>query len=134
MSAVLPPPPRPISGVRRTVGPARSRRFAELAAQHGDLLAVLAAVALGFLVRWRYIAVADFPLNDGGMFYVMTRELQRSHYLLPAFTSYNGAHIPFAYPPLGFYLAGLLSAGLHLSLLTVFRFLPLLVNLATIVA
>ncbi|MGI8552264.1 MAG: ArnT family glycosyltransferase [Dehalococcoidia bacterium] len=102
--------------------------------QHAGSLTLLAAVALGLLVRGRYTFAANFPLNDGVLFYLMTQELQRAHYALPAFTSYHSADIPLAYPPLAFYAAGLLADITRLDLLTVFRLLPLLVNLATIVA
>ncbi len=74
------------------------------------------------------------PLHDGGLFYLMTEELRRSHYLLPAFTAYNQAGIPFAYPPLGFYLAGLLADLAHWPLLDLFRLLPSVISLAAIPA
>ena len=96
--------------------------------------AALAAVVLGFLVRAFYIFTEDFPLNDGGLFYLMTQELQRANYRLPAFTGYNAADIPFAYPPLGFYLAGLIDDFTPLQLLDVFRLLPLLATSLTLVA
>lgn len=65
-----------------------------------------------------------FPLNDGGMFYDMTRELQANHYQLPAVTSYNGLDLPYAYPPLGFYLTALLSGLGRIPLLDLFFWLP----------
>ena len=97
-------------------------------------LAIAAAVVLGFSVRASYVLAADFPLNDGGLFYQMTRELQEAGYRLPAVTSYNDAGIPFSYPPAGFYVAGFLADLTPLNLLTVFRLLPLLVSTLTIVA
>ena len=68
--------------------------------------AVSLPVLAGLLVRAIPVLTADFPLNDGGLFYAMTRDLQHANFLLPATTSYNGLGIPFAYPPLGFYVAG----------------------------
>jgi hypothetical protein len=64
----------------------------------------------------------------------MVRDLQAAHYHLPAFTSYNGAGIPYAYSPLGFYLAGLLDDWTPLTLLHVFRWLPLTVTALIVVA
>ncbi len=55
---------------------------------------------------------STFPtakVNDGGFFFSMTRDLEASNFRIPAFTTYNGGHIPFAYPPLGFYLAAILD-------------------------
>ncbi|MBV6395521.1 MAG: hypothetical protein HFACDABA_01097 [Anaerolineales bacterium] len=65
-----------------------------------------------------------FPPNDGGMFYDMTRDLQASQYRLPAVASYNGLDLPYAYPPLGFYLAALLSDLGRIPLLDLFLWLP----------
>jgi len=75
-----------------------------------------------------------FPLNDGGMFYTMIRDLQANHYLLPQFTSYNFADIPFAYPPLGFYIAAIFSSLLPVSDLQTLLWLPALVNTLSILA
>ncbi len=94
--------------------------------------AVSIPVFAGLLVRAIPVLTANFPLNDGGLFYTMTRDLQHADFLLPATTSYNGLGIPFAYPPLAFYLAGLLSSIPGLGLLDLFRFLPLIISTLTI--
>ncbi|MHB8682907.1 MAG: hypothetical protein ACYC9X_01105 [Dehalococcoidia bacterium] len=93
-----------------------------------------AAIMIGFTVRAMFVLPASFPLNDGGMFYAMVRDVQASAYRLPAFTSYNGAHIPFAYPPLGFYLAAVVNDLTPLGLIGVLHFLPLVLSTLTIVA
>jgi hypothetical protein len=98
------------------------------------LVALALAVALGVAVRAYHVLSQDFPLNDGGLFFAMVRDLQAAHYHLPAFTSYNGAGIPYAYSPLGFYLAGLLDDWTPLTLLHVFRWLPLTVTALIVVA
>jgi hypothetical protein len=87
---------------------------------------------LGAVVRCFYVFNTSFPLNDGGMFYVMVRDLQANAYHLPQFTSYNGGNIPYAYPPLPFYLTAWLNQELGISLLALLRFLPLLFSIATI--
>jgi len=97
-------------------------------------IACVFATVLGIIVRARPVLLADFPLNDGGLFYLMTEELRHTQFRLPAFTSYNTAHIPFAYPPLGFYAAGMLSEVPSWTLLRVVQFLPLVVTCATLVA
>jgi hypothetical protein len=90
------------------------------------------AVFLGALVYGSYLASSGgFPLNDGGLFYAMARDIQRAHYALPRYTSYD-PQIPFAYPPLGLYAAAVVSGLLHVSALTVLWLLPALVTLATI--
>lgn len=92
------------------------------------------ATILGTLVRLTYVLADNFPLNDGGMFYAMTRDLIAAGGALPPTTSYNQAGIPFTYPPLGFYLAAALDVWFHLSLLDVLRFVPLVASALTIVA
>lgn len=94
----------------------------------------LGAMCIGGLVRFSFVVTESFPLNDGGLFYLMTQELQRAGYRLPAYTAYNEAGLPFAYPPLGFYLAGLLDAAGPWSLLHVFRWLPAALSILTIAA
>ncbi len=51
--------------------------------------ALVLAFALGAAVRLAPVLLADFPLNDGGMFFAMIRDLQQAGYRLPQFTSYN---------------------------------------------
>lgn len=54
-------------------------------------LAVLAtAMMLGIYLRFMLVARTDFPLNDGGLFYLMTRELMDAGFRLPAFTRTTG--------------------------------------------
>jgi Dolichyl-phosphate-mannose-protein mannosyltransferase len=97
------------------------------------VLVALAALIGGF-VRFAGPLSSDFPLNDGGLFHVMIQALQASHYLLPTDFQYNGILIPFAYPPLGFYISGLISDLLNQSLLNLMRWVPPLISLLTIPA
>jgi len=78
----------------------------------------------GLAVRAIPVALADFPVNDGGLFVAMTRAIEDAGWGLPAAVTWNGMDIPFSYPPLGFYVAGGLDA-LGADLLDVFRWLPL---------
>ncbi|MCX6072458.1 MAG: glycosyltransferase family 39 protein [Chloroflexi bacterium] len=93
---------------------------------------VLLAVELGSLVRLLPVALHEYPLNDGGMFYRMTQDLVSNGLRLPVMTSYNGGGIPFAYPPLGFYLAACLHLATEASLLEITRWLPALISIMTI--
>jgi len=89
---------------------------------YGTLIA--GVLLVGLLVRLSFILSSDFPLNDGGMFFQMVRDLQANHYALPPTTTYNAADIPFAYPPLGFYATALVDDTLPVSLVTAFRVVP----------
>jgi Dolichyl-phosphate-mannose-protein mannosyltransferase len=97
-----------------------------------EVLAGLAAATLvGLLVRALPVVRADFPLHDGGLLYAMAGDLRLNGFALPAFTTYNGGQIPFAYPPLALYLAAGLNA-LGLPLLTILQYLPLFLSVAGI--
>ena len=89
------------------------------------------AILFGGMVRFMPALVTQFPINDGGMFHDMARDLQANHYLLPATTSYNGLDLPYAYPPFGMYLISLLADVMRIPLLDLFLWLPpLLATLA----
>lgn len=89
---------------------------------------------IGLAVRLSAPLQATFPLNDGGLFYAMILDLQHAHFALPSFATYNAATIPFAYPPLAFYITGLLSDLLHVSVLDLVRILPAIISTLTIPA
>src|SRR5687768_5017216 len=87
-------------------------------------LLLLAALVFGTWLRLNPALMAGFPMNDGGMFYTMIQDLRVNHYLLPLHTTYNNLNIPFAYPPLPFYVAGFISDIFRISLLQVLLWLP----------
>ncbi len=95
-----------------------------------------AALALLFALSTRlpYFARSDFPINDGGLFVVMARDLLAAHFALPAFTTYNALAIPFAYPPFALYVVAGISGLTGLDAVALARWLPLLANLGTVVA
>src|SRR5512142_3029777 len=90
-----------------------------------DLIFIF-AVGLGTFIRFNPTLLAGFAINDGGMFAVMIDDLKTSHYLLPAFTSYNHMQIPFAYPPLGFYLGRIASDLMSWTAPQTLRWVPAL--------
>lgn len=96
-------------------------------------LLIFAALA-GLAIRLAPALAADFPLNDGGLFYAMTRDLRAASCVLPVFAHYNGAAIPFAYPPFGFYFTALLAGLFRAGLLDVMRWLPPLASALTVPA
>jgi len=96
--------------------------------------AMLLATILGLFVRGFYVFQSNFPLEDGGMFLTMVKDLQVAHFHLPSITSYNFSNIPYAYPPLPFYLTAALNSWLKIDLVSLLRFLPLIFSVATIPA
>ncbi|MDD2922651.1 MAG: hypothetical protein PHQ36_10240 [Anaerolineales bacterium] len=96
-----------------------------------DNIATLILFAAALFGAWFRIAPAwnaGFPINDGGMFYTMILNLRANHYAPPLFTTYNHLNIPFAYPPLGFYVGAALGDLLRVSPLEILRWLPGIIN------
>ncbi len=105
----------------------------QAAARYLYLPGLAGAIGLGLILRLYFVLRTDFPLNDGGLFYTMVQDIQRDGFLLPAYTSYNLDNIPFSYPPIAFYLAGISQLLTGASLVDIFRLLPALFSLLTIV-
>ncbi|MCX6069156.1 MAG: glycosyltransferase family 39 protein [Chloroflexi bacterium] len=87
---------------------------------------LLWAILFGGFVRFYPVMQAGFPINDGGLFYQMILDLLAHNFRLPAFASYNGGVLPFAYPPFPFYFSALLVKLFQLDPLQILRWLPAL--------
>lgn len=98
------------------------------------LAILLFAFCIGSAFKFSFILSSNFPLNDGGLFLTMIHDLQRNHFLIPPFATYNQGNIPFVYPPLALYLAGLIDKFTPLTAIDILRFLPLIFNILTGVA
>lgn len=102
--------------------------------RHLSVFLFFLSLLFGGWVRFWPLIQANFPIHDGGLFYVMMLALRENGWMVPDFVIYNGVQIPFAYPPLGFYIGNLLAALTGLSLLDVLRFYPALAATLTILA
>ncbi|HEX5071801.1 MAG TPA: hypothetical protein VFW03_01275 [Gemmatimonadaceae bacterium] len=97
-------------------------------------IATGAAALLAVFVRAFLVMSRNFPLNDGALFYLMAQEIGDHGFRLPVATAYNAANIPFAYSPLGFYLAAFLHVAGGVDLLGLFRALPLVFSCLCVLA
>lgn len=97
-----------------------------------EVIIIISAILLGGWIRLNYVLSADFPLNDGGLFYTMARDLIANNFKVPLFTTYNQANIPFAYPFLPVYCIAFLNQFFGVDLLDSLRFLPLIFNISVI--
>jgi len=89
---------------------------------------------IGLVIRLSTPLTSIMPVNDGGLFYAMIQDVRSSHYVLPFFTNYNQAGIPFAYPPLGFYVYALIADITRIPLLDLVRILPAFISALAIPA
>ncbi len=117
--------PQPTDQPEQTAGRQRWRRLLALAL-------ILVGVELGLFVRFYFVLTADFPVHDGGMFYAAVQDVLANGFALPRTLSYNGGQIPFAYPPLAFYLAAFLVRVTGWDPLSILHFLPGIFSGATI--
>lgn len=97
-------------------------------------LILFTALLFGLMIRLAAPMSANGPVNDGGLFFQMTRDLQANRFALPETTAYNNSDIPFVYPPLGFYLAGIIQSALKISLLDIFTYPPAILSTLAILA
>jgi hypothetical protein len=96
-------------------------------------LALAAILLAGTAGRFR-AAVGDFPVNDGGLFYVMVVELMRADFALPDSIPFNAYAVPIAYPPLAFYFTAAIAWVTGAPVDTLLRVIPPLMSAATILA
>jgi hypothetical protein len=92
------------------------------------------AILVGAFVRLIHPLNGMFPLNDGGLFFTMIQDLQNAAGVLPNITSYNQAQIPYAYPPLAFFLTRLIANLTNIPLMDLIRLLPPIFSCLTIAA
>lgn len=102
--------------------------------EQAGILIGIAAVIFGGWLRLLIPWLAGFPINDGGLFYVMVRAIQANGLRMPPFVHYNGLDIPFAYPPLGLYAGAAISSLLHVDVIQILQWLPAVVLICTLPA
>lgn len=102
--------------------------------KHNFLILLLIITFLGFVIRLFFFIGNNFPLHDGGFFYVMIQDLLSNKFILPDYSFYNHANIPFVYPPFGLYFVGLVEIVSGADRFQLFRIIPLLVSTLTIPA
>jgi hypothetical protein len=94
-----------------------------------DLVLLAAALAAGLAVRLHLLHATDFPINDGALFVAFIEAIVPVFPRLPDTVAFSGLSIPFAYPPLSFWLAaGAVRLGAQPVLLV--HQLPIVMNAA----
>jgi hypothetical protein len=122
---MLTSPPRPDPALRLHPGVWRSMP------RHVDTLLLAACSAAVVAIRLQLLQNTDFPLNDGALFLVFVEAVAATFPHLPATVDYNGAALPFAYPPLAFWLS---AAGVRAGIpaLAIVHVAPILMNVACV--
>ncbi len=113
----------------RPVEPPETRR------ETGILLACiwLFGALVRFLPLLQFPQAMELPLGMGGLYHLFAQEIARNGFALPTYIPYytrNG--LPFAYPPLAFYLQAALFSWLHLPTFILVNGLPPLLSALTV--
>ncbi|HEY6959992.1 MAG TPA: hypothetical protein VI814_14310 [Candidatus Limnocylindria bacterium] len=112
----------------------RSALATRVTALASSQLVTAATLVVALVLRGRRaLLLVDFPLNDGGMFYTAIQDIRAAGFALPAVLTYNGG-IPFAYPPLAFYLVAGLSDATGVSTIDLLRVLPPILSTLSVAA
>ena len=106
----------------------------ELSADDLGKLLLFAAVIFGAWFRLFPPHAAGFPINDGGLFFRMIEAIQSNGYRLPESVLYNGLAIPFAYPPLALYVAGVVTTIFQTTLFNTLLWFPAAILICVIPA
>lgn len=99
----------------------------EPGSERGGTALLLGVLAAAVAFRLWLLAWADFPINDGALFLEFVRGTAASFPALPVTIAYNGFTLPFAYPPLAFWLGALLERA-GAEGLQIVRAVPILTN------
>ncbi|NMC54306.1 MAG: hypothetical protein GYA48_11800 [Chloroflexi bacterium] len=112
-------------------GPIKDLKF--IIEKNKTAFAIVFLILIGFLIRIQHFQLSNsYPINDGGLFVTMTRDLIANNFIIPQYTTYNHLNIPYAYPALSFYVVGLSNTLTGLEILFAIKYLPLFYNLLSI--
>ncbi len=100
---------------------------------------LISAIILGIFLRlFPHIIMgfsSNLPLNNGGLYLFFSEIIARNNFVYPDFIPYyteNG--VPFAYPPLIFYMLALIHQMFQIPLLILFIYIPTMISIVCIVA
>ena len=98
----------------------------------GALAPLLLVTLVGAALRIAPVTANGFPLNDGGLFLAMINTIIGTGAPIPDSVAYNGSSLPFAYPPLGLYVASVFMTLTGFSGTTTLQIIPVALSVATI--
>ena len=90
-------------------------------------------VAVGLVVRVAPVLWVGAPINGGGLYVEFSRQVAAQGFAYPTHVPhYSADGLPFAYPPLAFYVAAVTAELLPVTLYDFFKFAPALLSVLTI--
>lgn len=98
---------------------------------HHYMLILYLALLTG-AVYYGTLRLVNFPIANGGYYYQLTQELIDNNFMIPPLSYYNEQSIPYAHPPLGFYITAGAARLFNWTLIDAFRWVPLWVSILII--
>lgn len=120
-------PSAPVCSAVTPSGPFADLFPAEL--RWGQILALLAIIAVAMAYRLSFFASETMPILDGGMFHEFIAAVEENDLWLPPTAIYNHNELPFAYPPLSFWLGAWLHTTFEVEIVQVLRVYPFVMHL-----
>ncbi|WP_327053703.1 ArnT family glycosyltransferase [Halomicrococcus gelatinilyticus] len=100
----------------------------------GELLWLAPALLAGLCILFFYLESHPYPAFGAGLYFSIADQISTSGYALPSrIPGYTAEGVPFAYPPLMFYVLAAMQDLTGLDAITISRFLPGIVTLAYLV-
>ncbi|WP_225316454.1 MULTISPECIES: glycosyltransferase family 39 protein [Haloferax] len=90
------------------------------------------ALLAGVVVSVTYVSTHQYPAFGAGLYLEIATQIRDNGYALPTTIPYYAGGIPFAYPPLQFYVVAVLT-DLGISGLAISRYLPAVVTILYLV-
>jgi hypothetical protein len=107
--------------------------FGFIERRSSDIVYLLPALCAGLYVQYVYLQTHAYPAFGAGLFLLMAEQIGQHGYGLPATIPLYAEPVPFAYPPLLFYVVAVVRDLTGVAPLTVSRFLPGIVTTAYLV-
>jgi len=100
---------------------------------------LISSIILGIFLRLLPHIVMGFssnlPLNNGGLYLFFSEIIAQNNFSYPTYIPfYTENGIPFAYPPLIFYILALIHQIFHIPLLMLFIYIPTIISIVCIFA
>ena len=100
---------------------------------------LISSIILGIFLRLLPHVVMGFssnlPLNNGGLYLFFSEIIAQNNFSYPTYIPfYTENGVPFAYPPLIFYLLALVHQMFHIPLLMLFIYIPTIISIVCIFA
>jgi hypothetical protein len=100
-----------------------------------SVVVILVGVLIRLIPLYRMGFTQDVPLGNGGLYVLFAEEILGAGYALPSIIPYYTAGgVPYAYPPLAFYLLALLFDFTSLTKFALMNFVPVICSCLSLLA